>query len=197
MKTSPGEIASFPSDVAKMPPTAKEEDAFHLNNTCLIRDKDISQPNSKGVREKYSKVSGNLHQVIQDMNKGLRESQFGTDGFLTAIETFCSNYWKLRGHRAHTPCTQQRLLSALHTFGGQMEVRKHKQRIRVQPTAAARRSRSHSKRPASAGRPSLFTSTRLATTRTVNRNIIPKRLQRVKRRHDLSRSVQTSIPNAI
>ena len=88
MKTSPGEIASFPSDVAKMPPTANEEDAFHLNNTCPIRDKDISQPNSKGVREKYSKVSGNLHQVIQDTNKGLCESQFGTDGFLTAIETF-------------------------------------------------------------------------------------------------------------
>ena len=159
--------------------------------------RDQAQPINRGSYEKSRDVIERVLQVTKDIKDDLHESHV-TDSFIAAVERFCSNYWKLQGKGIHSPGTQQRLRSALHMFGKEVGVRKQKKKIRVQPTAVARRHfKSFSTRPASAERPSLFMKAK-TTTNTFNRNIVPKRIhQRTRRNHNLTISLKTNTPNAI
>ena len=69
--------------------------------------------------ERLGKVTAEYREVTNDIERGLSQSKTGESGFVAAVEKFCSNYWRLRGQQVRPPSTQQRLLCALHTFGGQ------------------------------------------------------------------------------
>ena len=134
--------------------------------------------------ERLGKVTAEYREVTNDIERGLSQSKTGESGFVAAVEKFCSNYWRLRGQQVRPPSTQQRLLCALHTFGSNAGITKHKRKIRVQPTAVSRRRpmRMSGSTPMAAGRPSL------------SRIVMPKRFNfnRPKRVHSLSQKIHTS-----
>ena len=139
--------------------------------------RDQAQPINRESYEKSRDIIERVLQVTKDIKNGLHESHV-TDNFIAAVEKFCSNYWKLQGKGIHSPGTQHRLRSALHILGKEVGVRKQKKKIRMQPTAVARRHfKSFSTRPASAGRPSLFMKAK-TTTNIFNRNTIPNKSTR-------------------
>ena len=144
-------------------------------------------------------VKTSLNEVMVDLEIGLAPNMTNNDGYLIAVKKFCENYWKCRGKSTHPPTKQQRLVSALHTFGSHTGITKHRQRIRVQPTALNRQKhvKNSSSVPAKAGRPSVFNSRRAThTTPSVSRYVMPKRIQKIKRQHSLSASIQQNSKNA-
>ncbi|XP_062508680.1 uncharacterized protein LOC134184922 [Corticium candelabrum] len=144
-------------------------------------------------------VKTSLNEVMVDLETGLAPNMTNNDDYLTAVKKFCENYWKCRGKSTHPPTKQQRLVSALHTFGSHTGITKHRQRIRVQPTALSRRKhmKNSSSVPAKAGCPGVFNSRRSTqTTPSVSRYVMPKRIQKIKRQHSLSASIQQNSKNA-
>ena len=71
-----------------------------------------------------------MDKVMQYIKQGLSKIEGRGGGFKEVLERFCLRYWKLRGKRVQQPCTQKQLF-ALHTFGSQSGLTKHKIRVQL------------------------------------------------------------------
>ena len=155
--------------------------------------------NGEDKNQTIETVKTSLNEVMVDQETGLAPNMTNNDGYLTAVKTFGKNYWKCRRKSTHPLTEQQRLVSALHTFGSHTGITKHRQRIRVKPTALSRRKhmKNSSSFPAKAGCPSVFNSRRSTqTTPSVSKYVMPKQIQKIKRQHNLSASIKQNTKNA-
>ena len=137
---------------------------------------------------------------MDNIENGLGNSISSEDGFLAAVGKFCSTYWKIRGKLTHPSNKQQRLISALHMFSSHIGLTKHKQKINAQPTAVSRRQpiKTSASVPAKVGRPTLFSKkVASAAAAAASRYVMPKRIQRSKKRHNLAISLKENTKNAL